>query len=469
MPPVRLWSTGGVSTTLPAVRLLALLGAAVLSTAPVLEPLAGPAIFAPATTVTVEAAQAAVPDAAAVSAAVGPALAAAPGVVHAEIRDAATGEVIHAQAEDDPVAPASAVKVLTAATALRTLGPDRTLRTRVVAVEPAAAGGPTELVLVGGGDALLGTGASDPSRVDGRAGLQTLAERTVAGLAERGVSGDVVVSTDLRLFEGAALNPVWGDSLAESGNITAVQPLAAYGGRERPGTGEDRVADPAAFAARTFQDRLDDAVAASGADLRVSVREQIPATAEARDAVLAAEPVAVVESAPVQEVAAYMLAHSENQVAETLAHASAYAVGRPATHDGAAALLEDVAADLGLDTAGMALVDASGLSGENRASAAQLAGLVTALAWVPGLTPVLDGLPRPGEDSTLAERFRGTAAEDAVAAKTGTLGQTVSLTGTVETTSGRVLTFSIVTADIDWKVDEARAAIDAAVTALAEL
>lgn len=78
-------------------------------------------------------------------------------------------------------------------------------------------------------------------------------------------------------------------------------------------------------------------------------------------------------------------------------------------------------------------------------------------------------LPRPGEDSTLDERFRGTAAEDAVAAKTGTLDHTVSLTGTVTTQEGRVLAFSIVASDLDWKLDEAREAVDAAVTAMAEL
>lgn len=452
----------------PFASLLAALAAALLSAAPVLTPLAGPAALAPGNPVTAEAVAAPSPDARALASAVDAALDASPGRVAAQVRDAATGEVLHARDADFLAAPASSLKVLTAAAALRTLGPERTLRTRVVAV-PAADDGATELVLVGGGDVLLGDGASDPDAVAGRAGLRTLAERTVAGLAEAGVSGDVVVSVDLRLFDGAAVNPAWTPDLLEDGHVSAVQPLATWGGREVPGVDEERIEDPAGHAALVFQRLLDEEIERTGADLDLGVRDSIPATTAVRDDVVAAEPTAQVESAPVAEVAAYMLAHSENQVAEALGHLSAYAVGRPATHEGAADLLEDVFADLGADTAGMAVLDASGLAEGSRVSPAQLAAVVSAASRVPWLAPVLDGLPRPGEDSTLDERFRGTAAEDAVAAKTGTLDHTVSLTGTVTTQDGRVLAFSIVASDLDWKLDEAREAVDAAVTAMAEL
>ncbi|MEX3565328.1 D-alanyl-D-alanine carboxypeptidase/D-alanyl-D-alanine-endopeptidase [Micrococcus endophyticus] len=452
----------------PFASLLAALAAALLSAAPVLTPLAGPAALAPGNPVTAEAVAAPSPDARALASAVDAALDASPGRVAAQVRDAATGEVLHARDADSLAAPASSLKVLTAAAALRTLGPERTLRTRVVAV-PAADDGATELVLVGGGDVLLGDGASDPDAVAGRAGLRTLAERTVAGLAEAGVSGDVVVSVDLRLFDGAAVNPAWTPDLLEDGHVSAVQPLATWGGREAPGVDEERIEDPAGHAALVFQRLLDEEIERTGAALDLGLRDSIPATTAVRDDVVAAEPTAQVESAPVAEVAAYMLAHSENQVAEALGRLSAYAVGRPPTHEGAADLLEDVAADLGADTAGMAVLDASGLAEGSLVSPAQLAAVVSAASRVPWLAPVLDGLPRPGEDSTLDERFRGTAAEDAVAAKTGTLDHTVSLTGTVTTQEGRVLAFSIVASDLDWKLDEAREAVDAAVTAMAEL
>nr|WP_282447632.1 D-alanyl-D-alanine carboxypeptidase [Micrococcus sp. JXJ CY 30] len=410
-----------------------------------------------------------VPSPAEVAAAVEPGLAQAPGTVSAEFRDLATGRVLYSRSADEPVAPASAVKILTGAAVVGELGPEATLPTRVVALPPDE-GGTVELVLVGGGDVLLGTGASDPSRVDGRAGLRTLAERTLAGLAERGVTGRVVVSTDLRLFEDAdPLNPAWSDGMVESGNIAPVQPLATYGGRARPGTGQDRVADPAAASARAFQAELAALADADGAAVEVAVREEIPATDAPRERVRAAEPVAEVRSAPVGDQVEYLLAHSENQVAEALAHTAAAAAGLPATHAGAAALLEREAAQIGVDTAGMDVVDASGLAVANRLSASQLVGVVTGLSADPARTLVLDALPRPGEDSTLGERFPVAPARDAVAAKTGTLDQTVSLTGTVTTTTGRVLAFSVVCSEVDWEIAPARAAIDEAVAAVAAL
>ena len=63
----------------------------------------------------------------------------------------------------------------------------------------------------------------------------------------------------------------------------------------------------------------------------------------------------------------------------------------------------------------------------------------------------------------------GSAAEDTAAAKTGTLLESVSLTGRVVTTRGRVLVFSVVLTGIDSEVADARAATDRAVAALAQL
>lgn len=487
----------------PYASLLAILTAAVLSAAPVLMPAGGPALPAPPEALVLPLADPAgtaalgeesaedpasatppsaepsspakppvaegppTPSAEAVRAAVAPALDASPGAVSATIRDALTGDVLYERDADAPVAPASGLKVLTAAAALRALGPERTLETRVVAL-PSATAGRTELVLVGGGDALLGTGASDAEAVAGRAGLRTLAREAAAELTERGVTGEVVVSTDLRLFEDDGLNPAWSDGLLAGGFISPVQPLATFGGRKAYGTAEERVPDPAAFAADVFQRHLADAVAAAGADLEVLVRDDVPATALPRADVLVAEPVATVDSAPLAEVVAYTLAHSENQVAETLARLAAHEKGLPATVEGVGTLLEQAAAELGADPAGMRVLDASGLAGGNRVSAAQLAAVVVAAAQDPALAPVLAGLPEPGEDSTLAERFLGTAAEGAVAAKTGTLEGTVSLAGTVTTGEGRLLAFSIIASELDWRLDSAREAVDAAVVALAE-
>lgn len=542
-----------------------------------------------------------------------------PGTAHVSVRDAVTGEELYGQNQDAGVAPASALKLLTAATALRTLGSERQFRTRTVLVDPARSAvhtqpqpastwqpaapaqqapaataqpepaataqpepastaqpqptpsstwqpqpssswtpsssswtpspsstwqpspspsgtpsptptqspvptpvptpspsdapapsptsepsesaepsqspspssaspsegesdgegvppssspkpsGPKQLVLVGGGDVMLGTGASDEKRVDGHAGLVTLAEQTVKGLEEQGVTGEVELSLDLRLYAGDGVNPGWSEGLLEEGYISRVQPLATFGGRPQAGTAEERVADPAQFAAKRFQSVLKEEIAESGADLELKIREDIPQTTVPREMVEESDSVGEVHSAPVREQVGYMLAHSDNQLAEALARNAAYAVGRVPDHRGATGLMADVAADLGVDTEGMDLKDACGLSGQNRISASALTGVLAASAEMPLLSAALEGLPRPGSDSTLSERLVGTAAEDVAAAKTGTLLESVSLTGRVVTTRGRVLVFSVVLSGIDSQVGEARAATDRAVVALAQL
>ncbi|WP_288818124.1 D-alanyl-D-alanine carboxypeptidase/D-alanyl-D-alanine-endopeptidase [uncultured Micrococcus sp.] len=396
------------------------------------------------------------------------ALADAPGTAHVSIRDLATGEELTQIADDEPVAPASSVKVLTAAAVLNELGPERRLRTWTVLADEHA-DGPAEVVLVGGGDALLGTGASDPDAVSGRAGLSTLAQRTVDGLQRRGVTGEVIVTVDPRLFGGDGRNPAWADDLYEQGHVSPVRPLATYGGREEYGTGQDRVEDTAGFAAECFQSALADAAEAADADVDVRVREQVPRTDADRAEVLDAPPLGLVESATVAEQVAFMLGHSDNQVAEVLARDAAHLAGEKPAPEGVCRVLVDAADRLRVNTRGLDLADASGLAGDNRVTADQLTGVLAAAARSPRLQPVVEALPAPGTDSTLQDRLVGTAAQDRVQAKTGTLLDSVSLTGRLRTASGREVVFSIVLTGIDADVTEAREAIDETVVALAEL
>ena len=55
-----------------------------------------------------------------------------------------------------------------------------------------------------------------------------------------------------------------------------------------------------------------------------------------------------------------------------------------------------------------------------------------------------DALPRAGRTGTLAGRFRGTAAEDNVRAKTGTIIGGAALTGTGTTAAGRAFVFCVI-------------------------
>jgi D-alanyl-D-alanine carboxypeptidase len=80
-------------------------------------------------------------------------------------------------------------------------------------------------------------------------------------------------------------------------------------------------------------------------------------------------------------------------------------------------------------------VDGSGLSKENRLSAGALARLLLSFDRDPLRGPVLrESLASPGEEGTLAKRFRGVPGRDRIHAKTGTLGRSgvFALAGTVD-------------------------------------
>ncbi|WP_188781722.1 D-alanyl-D-alanine carboxypeptidase, partial [Sinomonas atrocyanea] len=137
------------------------------SSAPTLE---GAATLSPA---------AAEPAPAALAKELGDAFKPAGGTISATVLDGLTGQTLYSQGGTEGHVPASNLKLLTAAAALTTLGPDTTLSTKAVRGQD-----PGTVVLVGGGDVMLGAGASQPDAVMGRAGMATLADQTAAALLQ---------------------------------------------------------------------------------------------------------------------------------------------------------------------------------------------------------------------------------------------------------------------------------------------
>ena len=179
-----------------------------------------------------------------------------------QVQDALTGDVLFDRAARTPGCPASNLKLLTAVAALRTLGPDHRFTTTVVA-GPAA----HQVVLTGGGDVLLGAGASDAGQVRGHAGLATLAAWTVDSLRAAGVTGEITVRFDDSLFSGPALNPAWDLGDVAAGEVAPLSPLALNAARYDPAvTTGPRPRDPAAAAAAEFAGRLRDRRRTRGTD-----------------------------------------------------------------------------------------------------------------------------------------------------------------------------------------------------------
>ncbi|MFB9072910.1 D-alanyl-D-alanine carboxypeptidase/D-alanyl-D-alanine-endopeptidase [Citricoccus parietis] len=402
------------------------------------------------------------------------------GSVFAAVRDGLTGELLYDQGADTAAVPASAVKVLTAVAALEVLGPDHRYTTTAVGM-PAGPEG-TAVVLEAGGDVMLGTGAN-ADEANGRAGLGTLALRTAEALQAEGTTGTVSVQLDDSGYEGPTASPDWSSDIVTSGNASAVQPMATYGGRAVPSRDTDRLHDPALYAAEVFRDQLAAHTQTLGLDITLAAEtSRVPVESAAAEPTstesASAESVspapaspgtelASVQSAPLSEQMAYMLQTSDNQVAEATGRNLALAAGGPASFAGAAQTIEETLAELEVDTTGMALVDASGLSGKNLVSAAQLTAAMQVATTAPDLEAAVTGLPVAGEQGTLEQRMVGTDAAGNAQAKTGTLSSVASLSGTVQTEDGRTLLFSFVANNQPGVLTNARFAVDRGAVVLA--
>jgi D-alanyl-D-alanine carboxypeptidase/D-alanyl-D-alanine-endopeptidase (penicillin-binding protein 4) len=97
----------------------------------------------------------------------------------------------------------------------------------------------------------------------------------------------------------------------------------------------------------------------------------------------------------------------------------------------------------GLDPTTLNLTDASGLSRSDLITADSTVQLLTYMRRHRYATAFREALPIAGADGTLRNRMKGTAAQNNLRAKTGTLSSASSLSGYVTTASGEELVFSI--------------------------
>ena len=174
-------------------------------------------------------------------------------------------------------------------------------------------------------------------------------------------------------------------------------------------------------------------------------------------------------SAPVRDQLALALTDSDNALTEILARQASFRSGGGTTFADTGAWVVSQVAALGLDTTGVVLRDASGLSRENRVRA-DLLTRILALGYDgkhPVLRRALDGLPIGGLTGTLDDRFTGADSDAAgrARAKTGTLTGANALAGSVVDDDGRLLVFAGMVAGAG--TPEARAALDRFVATLA--
>jgi D-alanyl-D-alanine carboxypeptidase/D-alanyl-D-alanine-endopeptidase (penicillin-binding protein 4) len=333
--------------------------------------------------------------------------------------DLRTGQVVYGWHRTRSLRPASNEKLGVALTALDRLGPDYRIRTEVLGV--GSLSGSTwrgRLVLRGFGDPTL---VSED--------LRTLAGRLYASGIRR-VTGRII--GDETYFDRRRTAAGWKPSYYkdESPPLSAlVVDRAKVRGRT--------LGNPALSAARAFRRAL------------VAAGIAVDGAAERGRAAVGTTTLEVVRSQKVSALVRRMNKVSDNFYAEMLVkHLGARFRGAGTTAEGCAVIRRELAAR-GVPLAGVRIVDGSGLSRLDRATADALAGLLVSAWRDPAVrTPFFSSLAVAGVDGTLEDRMRTGAAHGRVRAKTGTTSASSALSGY----AGRRYVFAILQngSPVDW-------------------
>jgi serine-type D-Ala-D-Ala carboxypeptidase/endopeptidase (penicillin-binding protein 4) len=325
-----------------------------------------------------------------------------------------TGSVARIQPET-PFAGASTQKLLVAAAALAVLGAHHHFDTRAVSdadLHDGTLNG--DLTIVGGGDPVLST-ASAPSAVQAPSTrLSDLADAIVRAGVRR-ITG-ALVADDTRYDRERAL-PTWDPTDVSSGQIGALGALIVNGGR-----GEDAHAspDPALATVQELATMLE----ARGVTIADGASD--PGHA----ALGSAHEIASVASPPLDQIVAQMLTISDNETAELLTRELGHVRAGESTTVAGTRAIPAALSRLGVPTAGVALVDGSGLSATGRVTCAALLGVI-ALGSQPRFAGLIEGLPIAAQTGTLAERFVGTSLAGRLRAKTGHITGVSGLAGLI--------------------------------------
>ena len=434
------------------------------------------------------------------------------------------GDTLFSYRPDDPIAPASNLKLFTSATALYYLGPDYRYGTYLATVAPIENG------VLNGDLHLYGTG--DPTLSDriGTGGLEVWRAfaDTLALMGVREVRGDVV--GDGSYFEGSATGSGWqtsyinawyaapagalsfnenvatlrvtpGDQVGwrpdvltvPGGAGVAVVNLAttvagagsrievtrsAYDGpiviRGEIGIGAGDhwagvpVPDPARFAAASFREILEEkGIRVTGGvravhDPAQSLFGAQKVFAPGFDRNASPRVVAMHQSPTLFDILSIVNKRSHNMYAEQVLRTVGRAVtGSGSTEGGERAVMGMMERELGHAPATLSMNDGSGLSVLDRVTPRTVIELLTAMHQSPMYDTYRATLPESGERGL--RRMGGTAAQGNLRAKTGTINNVSALSGYVTAANGERLAFSIISNGVPstWRAKRVEDAIGA--------
>lgn len=374
---------------------------------------------------------------------------------------AADGTIAAERNLDTEREPASTTKTLTAFTAVHTLEMSGTLDTEVYLTH--ADTSPT-IVLQGHGDMLLGEGQNDPSHINGRAGLATLAQNTAQSLRQRGID-QVALAVDDSLFGDDNTSTALEQNNDGNAMYTPLSSMAVDGGRMRYGL----TADPDAF---TDYPTLSRTTASDAAQtFRSLLTQQGITVTDSSDTsgTEASARIAKVSSAPLNEVMAFMLRHSDNTLAELFARLTALKLGLGNSMDADIQAVVQVLRANDIPTDGLHLTSCSGLAAGTRLRIPTLLAVQRSLVGLDdGGAAEIEGLSVPGLTGTARNRAANDNIKGLARVKTGSLGGVRALVGNVSREHGGVLLFAVIVNDSSDEL-AANNAIDDFMAGLAKL
>ncbi|MBB4636707.1 D-alanyl-D-alanine carboxypeptidase/D-alanyl-D-alanine-endopeptidase [Longimicrobium terrae] len=407
------------------------------------------------------------------------------------VRSVETGETVYSRNADKLFVPASNMKIVTAAAALETLGPDYRYRTRVAASGPVRGGVlQGDLVVQGSGDPTISERFAGDVRTVFRAWADSLRAHGVTRITGA-VIGDDDRFDDLQFGRGWAWDDVQDSYSAEIGALelnegfvtVRVQPRAGAAPvvTLRPATSSIPVSITATTGAADAPSTLRISRGARG-DILVSgaipadtafIQQEVSVinntaqfAAVLRDALQesgitvggaavdaddlprgargATTDLFTHTSVPLREILPGFLKPSQNQIGELLLKTMGAELRGAGTADAGIAVVDSVTRAWGLPRRLLSQADGSGLSRYNLVAPSFLIAVLDHERRGPNAAVFRDALPVAGVDGTLAARMRGTPLQGNVHAKTGTLGGVRSLSGYFTTAAGEPMMFSMI-------------------------
>jgi D-alanyl-D-alanine carboxypeptidase/D-alanyl-D-alanine-endopeptidase (penicillin-binding protein 4) len=408
------------------------------------------------------------------------------------------GAVLYERRANRALTPASNQKILTAIAALSAFGPTHQFVTQIYAdAPPDAEGGVDVLAIRGGGDPsltseqywrlaanlrllgirkirnglLLDASAFDSERWHPSWG-QTSARAYHAPVAALSANYSAFSATveagakpgdPVRVLLDPPVSHLRLNNRAKTGNSKAGRSLAVD--RMRSGGIEEVVVSGtvrAASKAKAYQRSVLDPVRYAGSVFRAQLEANgIAVGGENRLGVVPESMVLLdeFEGKSLADAVQLFLKYSNNTMGEMLVKAlGVRSAGVGSWSTGIAAVRAELER-LGIDVAGLSIVDGSGLSYQNRVTPrALVSALRVAKASFDFGPEFIAALPIAAADGTLEKRTEGAA--DRVRAKTGLLTRVTALSGYAMSADGRPLVFSILVNGFSGSDEAAMAAVD---------